>query len=593
MTSSAGRVVQANSKSRRILLFADVSESTRLIDKFEEQTISHWRGLVNFVKSELLPINEGRFVKSLGDGLLLDFTSVSGAISTAFGIQQKSNSMNSSLSDEQKIFVRIGMEVGELIIGENDVYGRIAMLGARLMTLAGPGEIVISASLRDELTSNLDADIEDLGDCYIKHLEYPLRAYRIGPPGPKSFFQSELAIDQLLPVLAVISPTAMNVDFDQKILGDILATELTGAFSCSSNLNVISRLSTSAFQNGRFELKEIGSKLNANYVLSGAFWVAQNKISVRLELVEIKSGHVIWSDQFKDSIASLLDASSNLISGIAQTVNQALLSYELNQVETQPWKNLEGYKLLLGAVARMHRNSLYDFEESFKMLEEVAGLATRQSLPYAWMGKWYVLRTQQGWSSNPHQDGVSALNCTKRALDFDPNSSLALTVDGFVHTNLLKNLDRASQRYEQAVATNPNDSLAWLAKGTLHAFKGEGKPAVYGTQRALLLSPFDPIRYFYDSLAGTAKLANHQFKQAIELADHSLRANKTHTSTLRVKTIAQWHLGLESAARETAAELMKIEPKLTVSGYLKNSPAADFKTGQSWAEALRGAGIPE
>ncbi len=142
-------------------------------------------------------------------------------------------------------------------------------------------------------------------------------------------------------------------------------------------------------------------------------------------------------------------------------------------------------------------------------------------------------------------------------------------------------------------AINPSNSLAWLLKGTLHAFRSEGQQAVDHTERALKLSPLDPHRWFYDTLATTACLANQQYERGFELAQRSLRANRKHTSSWRVMTIAQWQLGRFDDARKSVQELMKLQPTLTVSGWLRSSPAADYPIGRAAAEVLRQAGVPE
>jgi tetratricopeptide (TPR) repeat protein len=126
----------------------------------------------------------------------------------------------------------------------------------------------------------------------------------------------------------------------------------------------------------------------------------------------------------------------------------------------------------------------------------------------------------------------------------------------------------------------------------MHAFMGDGRPAVDCTQRALKLSPLDPHRYFYDSLAATAYLAAHQYDCALDLGQRSLRANRTHTSTLRAMAIAQWQLGLEDDARKTVQELRRLEPTLTIGRYLERTPAAPYSTGKEWSNALRQAGLP-
>jgi tetratricopeptide (TPR) repeat protein len=149
------------------------------------------------------------------------------------------------------------------------------------------------------------------------------------------------------------------------------------------------------------------------------------------------------------------------------------------------------------------------------------------------------------------------------------------------------------ESYRRAVASSPSNSLAWLLKGTLHAFMSEGKEAVENTQRALKLSPLDPHRYYYESLSATAYIANAQYDRALELAQRSLRANRLHTSTLRVIIVAQWRLGLHDEARRTLQDLLRLEPNFTVSGWLGRTPAAKYPIGIETAEVFRQAGAPK
>lgn len=162
-----------------------------------------------------------------------------------------------------------------------------------------------------------------------------------------------------------------------------------------------------------------------------------------------------------------------------------------------------------------------------------------------------------------------------------------------MHTNLLKRLDVARERYQRALVTNPSNARAWLLKGTLHAFVGEGSQAVVHSRRALQLSPLDPHRYFYDSLAATAYLSAHQFEHAARAAERSLRANRTHTSTLRAMAIAQWQLGRHDEARRTVRQLLRLEPSLTITRWRERSPSAEYDIGKEWAETLRQAGVPD
>jgi tetratricopeptide (TPR) repeat protein len=311
------------------------------------------------------------------------------------------------------------------------------------------------------------------------------------------------------------------------------------------------------------------------------------------ELAEARSGHIVWALNQKGSVAGILSGENEPVHRIVADISAAIMARELHRAQTQALPTLESYTLLMGAISLMHRLSMHDFDRAREMLEVLTDRAPRLAVPHAWLAEWHVLRVQQGWTDDPEADARMALDRTKRALDDDPECSLALAIDGFIHTNLLKRLDIANERYERALEANPNDSLAWLLKGTMHAFKGEGEPAVAMTTRARALSPLDPLRYFYDSLSATAALAALDYTQAAELAHRSYRLNRKHASTLRALAISHWHLGNQDQARRMVTELLAIAPGYTVSRFVERSPSSGYWTGKIWAETLRNAGVPD
>jgi adenylate cyclase len=252
--------------------------------------------------------------------------------------------------------------------------------------------------------------------------------------------------------------------------------------------------------------------------------------------------------------------------------------------------------LLLGAIAMMHRTDYHDFDKARLMLEHLIERSKRHPVPYAWLAQWHVLKVSQGWSSNVSEEHELALSCSKRALDIEPNNSLALTMEGLVYTNLRKELAVGLDRYELALANNPNESMAWLLKGMLHAFEGEreGKIAFAHTSKAVQLSPLDPTRYFYDSLSASAAIAACEYEAAVLLAKRSLRANRTHTSTYRALAIAQAMLGDINSARATTKELMRLDPNLTIEKFKQNYPGKiqSPQYAEKLAQALEISGVP-
>jgi tetratricopeptide (TPR) repeat protein len=339
-------------------------------------------------------------------------------------------------------------------------------------------------------------------------------------------------------------------------------------------------------------LETIVEHLGANYVLSGAYVVANDRIALQLELADSRSHHIVWSERTTDNVPDVLRGNQELINRVATQVYTAVAAQELQRARSQPLPTLESYTLLMSAIALMHRRAARDFLTAREMLQAVIDRSPRQSVPLAWLAKWYVLRIQQGMTDNAKRDAAEAMRCTNQSLDLDPESSLALAIDGLVHTHMTKRHDIADARYRSAVESNPNNALAWLLKGAQHAFTDDATQAISDTQRALRLSPLDPHSYYFHSLTASAYITAARNDLALEHAETSLRANRLHTSTLRVKAVAQWRLGLHAAARATASELRRLEPNLTISKWLRRSPSAPYKVGKEFARTLMSVGVP-
>ena len=545
-----------------------------------------WNALLERVEAGVLTSHGGRLLAALDRRMVAAFPAVPSAVKAAFEIQRFCSSANAGLPEDRQMTLRMGLQVGEALAGEQ------ASLATRLSTIAGPGEIVVSPGVRDLLTPMLDADIEDLGDCYLRELAHPVRAYRIGPPGPRPVVPRSGAPEDMRPTIAVIPFAPRSSDPEHYLLGEILADEIISELSHTADMNVISRLSTTAFRGRETSLEEMSGHLNANYILSGAYRVTGGQYNLIAELAETKAGRIVAVKDSRGNARDLLTGDDETVGDLVAEVATAINMRELQRAQTQALPTLEGYTLLIGAISLIHRLSRHDFDRAQEMLKALIDRAPRHAVPHAWLAKWHVMRVWQGWSADLTAEASLALECTQRALDADPHCSLALVIDGLVHMNLLKRLDVADERYRMALQVNPNDSLGWLLKGTLHAFKGEGKEAVQFTRRARRLSPLDPLRYYYDSLSATAAMSAGKYERAIELAHRSLRANRTHTSTLRAMAIAQWQLGREADARKTVAELMQLEPDLTIRNYLERSPISAFETGAVWSNALLKAGVP-
>jgi len=582
------------SRSTKVLLVMDVVESVRIMEQDQDDFVRRWQQLVQQAEQKILPLHDGRIVKSLGDGLMLEFANAQGCAKAAFAMQYFSEQANEDVAPTLQMHLRMGGHVASFVADHHDIYGTDVNLTARFCTLAGPNDIVISAELRDRLVPALDADIEDMGECYLKHVEKPIHAYRIAPPGKNpAVVNLPVDVTELRPTIAVIPFTARTSDPDDAVLGEILAEEIIAALSRTPDLNVISRLSTTSLRGRDTSLPQLQSHLNADYVLSGAYRVAGGQLILVAELIEARTGRAIWGESLRSTVQEVLQGEDRITAEVVTQLGAHVVRTEMQRATSRPMPNLESSTLLLGAISLMHRSTRSEFDRVREMLEYLIDRHRRLPTPRAWLAKWHVLQVTRGLSSGGRDETKRALEQTQRALDVDPDCSLALAIEGFVHCHMLKDLDGAAERYESALSVNPNDSLAWLFSGVLHSFRGEGAQALASSEKALTLSPLDPLLYFYQSLAASAALSAGDYKRVIELATASLRSNRSHTSTYRALAVAQALCGDLVAARKTINALLRLEPSFTVTQFLQRSPSGDQPVGRLYADALRMAGLSD
>jgi len=328
-------------------------------------------------------------------------------------------------------------------------------------------------------------------------------------------------------------------------------------------------------------------------VLSGRYRVVDKNVELRVELTEVRSGRIILAETLNDTIGAIVIGADDLVGQLVANIAAALLSHALGRVQSKPLSTLENHTLMLAAINLMNRTASEGLKRAHQLLTILAERVPAHPLPPAYLAFWHVIQTNQGWATDPQTEARLAQEWSSRALEADPNCSMAHTSSGWVHMHLLKRLDIAAKFEERALELNPNDSLAWLCKGAIHAIEGEGNRALTAAERALRLSPVDPRRSFYQSLAAGMANAAGKYERAIELASESLRVDRFFSSTYRALAIAQQLAGRTAEARKTVSELMKIEPNLTVRAYLKRHPVSGYALGKVYAEALRVAGVPE
>lgn len=525
----------------------------------------------------------GASVLQGGDGLQVQCAHVDMATDLAFKVL---DAMRRDPLD--RVTVRVGICLAqEVTASQHDLLQDIALFPI----LQSEHSIILSCAARESLKLGIHHDFEDLGTAEGAASGQPCRAFRITSrlalsPAMAGSFESTLA------AIAVLPLTARMAAADHGTLGGLIADDIVAELSPSHELRVIARLSTTNFKIVDADQEQIGDYLMANFVVGGSYVVSGSSLRINLELSDVASKEVVWAERIIAQVADVTEGTT-LVAEVAARVRQAISAHETCKALRMPLNSLQNYTLLISAINLMHRLSADDFLRAREILHELVARCPGHPEPLAWMGRWHVLRVQQGLTTDLQAESDLALSYTARARAIDPQSSLSLSSEGAVLVNLRRDLDEAEHCYSAALDANPNDAYARLLRGMLFAFQGKGEAARDDCELSLQLAPLDPHRFLYLGLTACANLAAEDYPRTLELAQASYRLNRAHASTLRTLAVAQLRMDQRPEAEATVKALMRLQPGLRVSAWLKSSPSGQYAIGQNFADALRDLGVPD
>ena len=394
------------------------------------------------------------------------------------------------------------------------------------------------------------------------------------------------------PSIAVLPFRNLTGDPAHHFVAEGLVEDLIEGLSRVPNFFVISRLSTLAFRNQDRPPREIGEVLGVRYVLSGSMRVFEDRLRLTIELTDAQLGAALWFAKLDERFADLFEVQDRLSDMIVQKVAPSLHAAEMNRIRVKRPDSLEAYDLFLRAQENMHNSSRAVFETSEALFDAAIAKDPHYAAALAWRAYWHVLRVGQGWSPDAANDAAQADHFARSAIDCNSMEPMALAVHGLVASYLYKDFDLAFRRFEMALRINANAAPAWMWSAGAHAWMGNGPVAIEEINKAMALSPYDPLMYAYSTIAGMAYLVDGQHERAIECALRSLRENRTYTSAYRLLVIALVLACRGDEARASARRLLELEPGLTVAGFRRRYPGSGSPHADLFCDALARAGIP-
>ncbi|HLF11760.1 MAG TPA: cyclic nucleotide-binding domain-containing protein [Gammaproteobacteria bacterium] len=581
-------------RQRRALVVADALNAVGMMERDEERTVQRWRAYFAHATAETIQTHAGRSFSSVREqGFVAEFPDGAQALRCAFDLHRALARLNAEVRSAP-LGLRIGIHVADVMVEEFNLVGDGVNIAAGLAELANSGETVISVQVRDQLTSGLDASIEDLGEQRLRNRERPIRSFRVWPSTETARLAPSAAVQAHgRPSVAVVPFQLRTSDPRLEFAGDGLADETIASLSQVADFFVVSRLSSMAFRRAPLSVRSVGEMLGVQYVLSGSIQTVPGRALLLAELADTRDGRILWTERFACGIADVLAMQEELARAVVKSVAPFVRSFELRRARITNFEQLDAYAITLRGIDLMHRMSREDFIAARGVLEAAIERNPVSPAPHAWLAKWHVLRMANGASDNPMRDREAATACAERALECDPKDALALAVDAHVAAWARNDLDAAERRLSEAISSNPSEPLAWLWNAMVHAWRGRGAEAMQCAERALSLSPLDPMMYYFHSLASTANLVGGCYERAIEFAERSLRENRLHTPTLRTLAVAQVLSKRIADARQTVIRVRELEPRLTVTVFRARYPGRDSPQFEKFAAALHAAGLPK
>lgn len=575
-------------RSTKVIAVVDVVESVRLMEQDEQEFIRRWQHFVGFAL-ERVGAEGGRLHKSLGDGLMLEFSDPDGCIRSALALHAWFAEANRHLAPGDQVHLRIGAHLAEFVADAYDIYGTDVNLAARIASLAGPGETIISAALRERLAS-CDSTLEDLGTCHLKHMKDPLHAFRVGEAGTCPVLPFAVQnVDALRPNLAVL-PFGIRGAAADGITGEALADDFVAGLARSPVLQVVSRLATARLDQDRSTLEEVRRQGRLAYVMRGHALRESDRVALYVELADASSGHVAWARKFEGALRDLGAADGTLWQELATQVHAAVFERETERARDLPLPSLDASTLLLASIALMHRLTPADMARAQAMLEHLTERWPRHPAPHAWLAHLHVVRLRlQPACREPEarlaRDRVAA------ALRCDIDSPIALAMDGYARLHAEDDRGAAAESYAQGLAVRPDDALLLLLQAELLALGGDGVLAQENVVRALRGFPFEPMRYLHDSVRALATFAAGDSRPALEFAQRSVHRQSRCPAARAVLAACQATSGRMEEARASVMRLLQVQPGFTVPSFLARLPAA-AAVRQRLAEGLALAGAP-
>ena len=585
--------MQQTSPIRRLaaILSADMVGYSRLMETDEPGTLARLRTHRLEVVDPAIAKHRGRIVKTTGDGMLVEFNSVIDAVQTAVEIQRRMSRRNSDVVPDRRIEFRIGINLGDVIVQEDDIFGDGVNVAARLEEIAEPGGICVSYAVRDQLGLRMDVQFEDLGEQAMKNIARPIRAYRVrwdegAAPAPATAAPGKTPKGER-PSIVVLPLANLSGDGDQELFSDGLSEDIITELSRFRELFVISRSSSFVFKGKAVNLRDVARELGVQFVLEGSVRRAGNRVRVSVQLIDAELDRHVWAERFDRELEDVFAIQDEVAGSIVATLAGRVEAASRERSKNKPTDNMAAYECVLAGKTLHHRRSPEANIEALRLLDRAIQLDPGYAHAHAWKACVLGQSWMNGWATD--RDGVwrQVVAELEVALGLDDNDSDVHRILAAV--NLVRgDHDQATYHQNRALQLNPNDDLIVVQQGEILTWQGRAEEGIGWVQKAMRLNPYHPER-FWSHLA-RAYFVARRYGEAVEALQHIAAPDPAQQALLAA---AHAQLENEDAARGIVAKLLERDPGFGISAHLSSQCYKNEGDRGHYREALRKAALPD
>jgi TolB-like protein/class 3 adenylate cyclase len=572
------------------ILAADVSGYSRLMGNDEEGTLGALKACRRELIDPKIAEHRGRIVKTTGDGALVEFASAVDAIRCAVEIQRTMAERNTAIPKNRRIEFRIGINVGDIIIDEGDIYGDGVNIAARVQALASPGSICLSENAYKQVKGKLALDVNDMGEQQLKNIAQPVRVY--GTRFDDAPARPALALPDK-PSVAVLPFQNMSGDPEQEYFADGIVEEIITALSRMRWLFVIARNSSFTFKGRAVDVKQVSRDLGVRYVLEGSVRKAANRIRITAQLIDATSGVHLWAERFDGGLEDIFDLQDQITARVVGEIAPKLEQAEIERAKRKPTESLDAYDYFLRGMANVHQWTRAANDEALRLFYKAIELDPGFASAYGMAAWCYIWRKLNGWVIDRAQETSEGARLARRAVEVGKDDAVALSRGGHALAWFIRDLDNGAACIDRALVLNPNLAAAWNLSGWVRAYRGELDLAIEHHARAMRLSPLDPILYNMHVGTAFAHFLAGRYDEAIRWANRALSEQPNYPAANRILAASNALAGHMSEAHEAMAHLRELDPSLRVSNLKEVFPLRRPEDLAKFAEGLREAGLPD